>query len=138
MTEFRAAGECFCGANRFEINKPAVETHHCHCSICRRLQGAALVTLSIFSKDGFRWTKGGDLHTFDSSEKVHRHRCKTCGTPLTITFDAMPEVIAVSRANLDRNCEPGHPKETLRHAFWPDRVPWLDLRDDLPKVDGFK
>ena len=46
-------GSCFCGANQFAITEPAVDTHHCHCSICRRLQGAAFVTLSIFPKSAF-------------------------------------------------------------------------------------
>jgi hypothetical protein len=50
-------GSCFCAANQFAITQPAVEMHHCHCSVCRRLQGAAFVTLSIFPKAGFRWTR---------------------------------------------------------------------------------
>src|SRR6266850_3796590 len=49
MADFKKInGSCFCGQNQFELSEPAVETHHCHCSICRRLQGAAFVTLSIF------------------------------------------------------------------------------------------
>jgi hypothetical protein len=137
MADFQATGGCFCAENRFEISKPAVDTHHCQCSICRRLQGAAFVTLSIFPKDALRWAKGGKLDTFHSSEKVHRHRCKNCGTPLTITLDALPDLIAVTRSSLDKGMEPGHPPKTLRHAFWPDRVDWVEIHDSLPKVDGF-
>ena len=138
MAEFKKiAGSCFCGQNQFEITEPAVDTHHCHCSICRRLQGAAFVTLSIFPRTGFKWTKGGDLQTFHSSDKVHRNRCKNCGSPLTIELDALPNLIAVSRANLEVTGEPGHPAQTLRHAFWPDRVPWLQISDNLPKAQGF-
>ena len=138
MAEFKKiAGSCFCGQNQFEITEPAVDTHHCHCSICRRLQGAAFVTLSIFPRTGFKWTKGGDLQTFHSSDKVHRNRCKNCGSPLTIELDALPNLIAVSRANLEVTGEPGHPAQTLRHAFWPDRVPWLQINDNLPKAQGF-
>jgi hypothetical protein len=137
MAGFKATGGCFCGDNRFEIGAAAVDTHHCQCSICRRLQGAAFVTLSIFPIRAFRWEKGGELDTFHSSAKVHRHRCRRCGTPLTITLDAMPDLIAVTRASLDAGVQPGHPPATLRHAFWPDRVDWVELRDDLPKVDGF-
>ena len=138
MAEFKKiAGSCFCGQNQFEITESAVDTHHCHCSICRRLQGAAFVTLSIFPRTGFKWTKGGDLQTFDSSDKVHRNRCKNCGSPLTIDLDALPNLIAVSRANLEVTGEPGHPAQTLRHAFWPDRVPWLQISDNLPKAQGF-
>ncbi len=138
MAEFKKiAGSCFCGQNQFEITESAVDTHHCHCSICRRLQGAAFVTLSIFPRTGFKWTKGGDLQTFHSSDKVHRNRCKNCGSPLTIDLDALPNLIAVSRANLEVTGEPGHPAQTLRHAFWPDRVPWLQISDNLPKAQGF-
>ena len=137
MADFRATGGCFCSDNRFEVSKPAVDTHHCQCSICRRLQGAAFVTLSIFPKGAFRWEKGGNLDTFHSSEKVHRHRCKRCGTPLTITLDALPDLIAVTRSSLDAGVQPGHPAATLRHAFWPDRVDWVEIHDALPKVDGF-
>ena len=137
MAGFRATGGCFCGDNRFEISKPAVDTHHCQCSICRRLQGTAFVTLSIFPIASLRWEKGGNLDTFHSSAKVHRHRCKRCGTPLTITLDAMPDLIAVTRASLDAGVQPGHPPETLRHAFWPDRVDWVEIHDAVPKVDGF-
>ena len=130
-------GSCFCGANQFAITAPAVDTHHCHCSICRRLQGAAFVSLSIFPKAGFRWTKGGDLQRFSSSDQVHRNRCKNCGSPLTINLDAMPDLLAVSRACLDPVANTGHPAETLRHAFWPDRVPWFELNDNLRKTTAF-
>ncbi len=133
-------GGCYCGENRFEISASAVDTHHCHCSICRRLQGAAFVTLSIFPRNAFKWSAGGDLATYDSSGSVHRHRCKKCGSPLTITFEGheqFGDLIAIMRANLDAECEPDHPVETLRHAFWPDKVGWLPIQDDLKKVDGF-
>ena len=137
-TGTKLTGQCFCGANQFEITGKAVDTHHCHCSICRRLQGAPFVTLSIFHKKDLRWTKGGDLQKFDSSAKVHRHRCKNCGSPLTITFEGhekFADLIAVMRTNIEG--DPGHPTETLRHAFWPDRVKWLEINDTVRRVDGF-
>ena len=134
------SGGCYCGENRYEVSEPAIDTHHCHCSICRRLQGAAFVTLSIFPRRGLRWAKGGQLDTFHSSEKVHRHRCKTCGAPLTITFeghDAFAPFIAIMRAGLDTESKPDHPAKTLRHAFWPDRVRWLSIKDDVRRTKGF-
>jgi hypothetical protein len=138
MADFKKInGSCFCGQNQFEITQPAVETHHCHCSICRRLQGAAFVTLSIFPEAGFRWGKGGDLDTFNSSPTVHRKRCKNCGSPLTIYLDAFAGLVAIPRADLPADAEPGHPAATLRHAFWPDKVKWIEINDSLPKVQGF-
>ncbi len=138
MADFKPIkGSCYCGDNQLEITKPAVDTHHCHCSICRRLQGAAFVTLSIFPRDAVKFTKGPSLSRFSSSEKVHRNRCTKCGTYLTIDLDALPDLIAISRANLEPNAVTGEPASTLRHAFWPDRVPWLQINDNLPKVTGF-
>lgn len=140
MASSPITGGCFCGQNRFEISAPAVDTHHCHCSICRRLQGAPFVTLSIFPRSGFKWTKGPSLDTFDSSPTVHRHRCKNCGTALTLTFEGhakFADLIAITRTSLDPGMEPGHPPESLRHAFWPDKVKWLDLHDSVRHTDGF-
>jgi hypothetical protein len=138
MAQFKKTkGSCYCGANQFEMTEPAVDTHHCHCSNCRRLHGAAFVTLSIFPRAGFRWTKGGDLQTFSSSEQIHRNRCKNCGSPLTVDIDPMPDVIAIPRASLEAGAEPGHPDATFRHAFWPDRVGWVEFADKLPRVTGF-
>jgi hypothetical protein len=133
-------GGCYCGENRYELVAAAVDTHHCHCSICRRLQGAAFVTLSIFPRAAFRWTKGGKLDTYHSSPKVHRHRCKTCGAPLTVTFEgheSFAPMIAIMRAGLDADSKPEHPPTTLRHAFWPDRVGWLTIKDQVRRTKGF-
>lgn len=140
MSDFKITGGCFCGANQFAITEPAVDSHHCHCSICRRLQGAPFVTLAIYPRSGFSWTSGGDLDTFDSSPTVHRHRCKSCGTPMSLTFeghDQFGDLIAIMRTAIDDNADPGHPADGFRHAFWPDKVPWLDINDDVKKTDGF-
>ena len=40
-------------------------------------------------------------------------------------------------AGLPADAEPGHPPATLRHAYWPDHVPWIEMGDKLPRVAGF-
>jgi ribosome maturation protein Sdo1 len=49
----------------------------------------------------------------------------------------LPDLVAISRACIDPAADTGHPDETLRHAFWPDRVPWLELNDNVRKAAGF-
>jgi hypothetical protein len=49
----------------------------------------------------------------------------------------MPDVVAVSRSNLAPGTDTGAPEETMRHAFWPDRVEWLDMNDNVRHTEGF-
>ena len=112
MADFKLSGGCFCGAVRYTITAPAVDTHHCHCSICRKFHGAIFVTLSIFPRNAFTYDKGtANLGTYNSSEKVHRHFCKTCGCPISLDLVDNPDVIAVATGTIDGGAWPGSPKE---------------------------
>jgi len=136
MADFKVTGGCQCGAVRYTITEPAVETHHCHCGICRKLHGAVFVTLSVFPRAGFHFDKGADnLGTFDSSTALHRHFCKSCGCQLTIDVDPAPDKIAVATGTIDNGANPGHPPETLRHLYVNSKVPWYTIGSDgLPQV----
>ena len=82
-------GGCYCGKVRFLIKGPATGTQICHCSICRRLQGASLgLIASFFPVDNFSVTAGGDqLTEYLSPLKYSRMFCKNCGTRVFIAFD---------------------------------------------------
>ncbi len=139
MADFRLTGGCHCGNVRYAITAPAVDTHHCHCSICRKIHGALFVTLSLFPRSSFKYDKAGDaLATYNTSQTVHRHFCKNCGCPVTIDLDGFPDLIAVAGGTIDNGAFPGHPKETYRHAFVTSKVPWYEIKDDLPQTQGFK
>ncbi len=134
MADFKITGGCQCGAVRYTITEPAVDTHHCHCGICRKLHGAIFVTLSVFPRAGFKFDKGANnLGTFNSSEKLHRHFCKTCGCQLTIDVDPLPDKIVVATGTIDNGADPGHPRNTLRHAYVNSKVPWYEIGDKLPQ-----
>src|SRR5260370_5682024 len=103
MADFKLTGGCFCGGVRYTVTAPAVDTHHCHCSICRKFHGAIFVTLSVFPRDAFTYDKGtGNLGTYNSSEKVHRHFCTTCGCPISLDLVDNHGVIAVPTGTIDR------------------------------------
>jgi hypothetical protein len=137
MADFKLTGGCFCGGVRYTITAPAVDTHHCHCSICRKFHGAIFVTLSVFPRSAFTYDKGtGNLGTYNSSEKVHRHFCKTCGCPISLDLVENPGVIAVATGTIDNGQWPGSPKNELRHAFAPSKVGWYEIADKLPQNQG--
>ncbi len=81
--------------------------------------------------------KQQDLGTYSTSAKVHRHFCKRCGCPVTIDLDDNPELVAVATGTIDNGANPGHPKETYRHAFVTSKVPWYEIADKLPQKEGF-
>jgi hypothetical protein len=137
MADFELTGGCHCGNVRYTITAPAVDTHHCHCSICRKVHGAIFVTLSIFPRSGFKFDKQQDLGTYSTSAKVHRHFCKKCGCPVTIDLDDNPDLVAVATGTIDDGANPGHPKESYRHAFVKSKVPWYEIADKLPQKEGF-
>jgi hypothetical protein len=142
MAEYKFPGKltggCHCGSVRYTITEPALDTHHCHCGICRKFHGALFVTLSIFNRKAFTYDKGGNnLGSFASSPNVTRHFCKTCGCPVTLDLTQKPELIAVATGTIDEGAFPGHPASTYRHAFVGSKVPWYEIKDDIRQVQGF-
>jgi hypothetical protein len=66
---FKLTGGCFCGQVRYTITAPAGYTHHCHCSNCRRIHGAAFVTYSMFPRGAFSWdSDADDMGAFSTSQ----------------------------------------------------------------------
>ena len=97
-------GGCACGAVRYEATGEPVFQNHCQCRDCQRRSGTghgswltfadrAGVTISGQAKD---WRVAGD----SGKEKIHAF-CPTCGTPVFLTFAAMPDLIAFPAASLD-------------------------------------
>ena len=97
-------GGCACGAIRYETSsKPIVESH-CQCRHCQKRSGTGHGSYLVFSRraemsitgEAKNWRVAGD----SGNEKVHAF-CPTCGTPVYLTFVAMPELIAVHATSLD-------------------------------------
>ena len=131
-------GGCLCGAVRFELTEPAHDVYHCRCSICRKLQGALYPTYGVVARTGFRLMKGADnLTTYDSSDLVHRHFCRTCGSHVFEDTNYQPENVWFSVGTLDDGADPGGRAATERHIFWESRTGWYEPGDDLPKVIKF-
>src|SRR5262245_2954471 len=77
----RYKGNCLCEAVRYEFRGPVEETYHCYCGTCRRLHGAAYVTLTVLPHRQFRLLAGrGNLRFCASSKREHRAFCGTCGS----------------------------------------------------------
>jgi hypothetical protein len=128
-----AEGSCLCGSVRFEIDLPSRVCAHCHCSLCRRAHGAGYVTWVILAKAQFRLRSGGDrLVRFRSSDHGTRSFCGRCGSTLLFETSREPERIDVVLANVEGAID----REPQLHAHFDDRVEWIRVEDELPRLGG--
>lgn len=103
MTEAYAGG-CACGAIRYEMSGQPVFQNHCQCLQCQKRSGTGHSSYLTFPRrDAMRitgraseWRVAGD----SGNDKVHAF-CPTCGTPVYLSFSAMPDMIAIHATSLD-------------------------------------
>jgi hypothetical protein len=131
MTDTIRSGSCYCGAVHYRISLPPLWVAHCHCSMCRRAQGAAFVTWVGASESTFALESGADvLVKYQSSPPAVRSFCGRCGTPLFFQSTRWPGEVHVTMATLDS----ADGIEPQAHVHWENSVSWVHLGDDgLPR-----
>jgi hypothetical protein len=108
---------------RYRIGLPALWVAHCHCSMCRRAQGAGFVTWVGTAEGGFALESGAEvLRRYQSSAEGTRSFCGRCGSPLFFQSSRWPGEVHVTLASLD---DPSG-LEPQAHAYWKSRAPWAD------------
>lgn len=126
-------GSCLCGQVRFELNGPAQFINHCHCSMCRKVHGAAFG--SFLHADGafFRWVSGESLiQSYQSSAENLRAFCRVCGSSLPVVEDEGAHVI-VPAGTLDDDPE----VRPIVHIHTGSKAPWYAITDQLPQFAEF-
>ena len=107
---------------------------HCHCSICRRLHGAAFVTWGGVSRADLSYTSGeANLKSYSFSEKADSIFCDTCGSRILVDFKPEADMLYITLGGVDGNfaCPPGF------HQFVGSKAPWFEITDDLPQHDAW-
>ena len=130
-------GGCACGNIRFEIrDRPAVMSD-CQCRDCQRRSGTGHSSYMAFPSRS-RVTLTGDAKTWDISGDagtLKRHAfCPVCGSPVYLTFPAMPDLFLVHPASLDdpSRYEPQFVTYTASGHAW-DRIdPAIQHFDRMP------
>ena len=117
-------GSCLCGGIQFEINGKLYEPLNCHCSMCRKAQGAAFRSRARVQSGDFCWITGKHLLTFfESSPGNHRGFCRICGSPILSKFDADTSVLSLPLGALDD--DPGIRPQM--HVYVASKAPWFTM-----------
>jgi hypothetical protein len=120
-------GSCLCGAVRFEVAGPLPPPDACHCTRCRKTSGHYFVStdvprtaVTIHGADKVTW--------YQSSEKVRRGFCSTCGCALFFE-PIFKDWLGVAMGAFDR------PTETRLgiHVFVADKGDYYEITDGLPQ-----
>lgn len=133
----RYTGGCACGAIRYETGGEPIFANHCQCRDCQRRSGTGHGSYLTFPKrsemtitgEAKDWRVAGD----SGNDKIHAF-CPICGTPVYLTFAAMPDLIAVHAASLD---DPGRfkPEVVTYHRgglMWDTIDPSLQVFATMP------
>ena len=123
-------GSCLCGAVRFEVEGDLPGPDACHCVQCRKHSGHYFAStdiprarLTVHGGENVRW--------FQSSEKVRRGFCATCGSSLF--WDPVHrDWTAVAMGAFDN---PTHTR-LAKHIFTAHKGDYYDIAEDLPQHEN--
>ena len=127
-------GRCECAKVNYEADCEITDFCHCHCSICRRLHGAAFASWGGIARDRFSYSSGkDDLKIYSFSKNADSIFCDHCGSTLLLDFKPEPHMlyIALGTVNGDVKCPDGY------HQFVGSKAPWFEIHDALPQYEGW-
>jgi hypothetical protein len=127
-------GGCACGAIRYEIAAEPLFQNNCQCRHCQQRSGTGHGSYLTFADrrgvklqgEAKQWELAGD------SGNIKSHAfCPGCGSPVYLTFKAMPDLFTVHAASLD---EPSRYKPQAV-TYGVRGHAWDHLDPNLPKFD---
>jgi len=123
-------GSCLCGAVTFKVSVPLPAPDACHCSLCRKQSGHVFASTDV-PKSAVTVQGEEAVIWHQSSEKVRRGFCGTCGS--TLFWDPVfRDWIGVAMGAFDT------PTQTTLgvHIFVADKGDYYEIADGLPQKPG--
>ena len=112
----------------FEVAGELSPPDACHCAICRRWSGHYWASTDV-ARDRVKIEGGDAVSWFQSSEKVRRGFCRTCGSVLFFDPPAR-DWIAIAMGAFD----PPTGTRLAKHIFVADKGDYYEIGDDgLPR-----
>lgn len=120
-------GSCLCGGVTFEVEGSLPQPTACHCTKCRKHSGhyeastdVPRSAVKVYGSENITW--------FQTSEKVRRGFCKTCGSSL-FWDPIFKDWTAIAMGAFDTPTQ----TKLARHIFVKDKGDYYDIADGLPQ-----
>jgi hypothetical protein len=127
----RVIGSCLCGAVSFEVTGDLRPPDACHCVQCRKHSGHYFASTNV-PRTAVEVKGGENVSWYQSSAKVRRGFCSTCGASL---FWDPPERdwIAIAMGAFDTPVA----THLHKHIFVAEKGAYYEITDGLPHSPGF-
>jgi hypothetical protein len=124
-------GSCLCGRVRYALDAAPWFINHCHCSMCRKVHGAAFGSFLHADGKSFRWLSDtATVRTWESSPGNLRAFCTECGSNVPVLEDEGTHAI-IPAGTLDD--DPG--VRPAVHIHVGSKAPWHEIADALPRFE---
>ncbi len=132
-TEGVVPGACLCEAIQYELDLPTLGSVHCHCTMCRRWNGAGYTTWCAIDKGRLRILSGKDqLVRYQSSDHAGRLFCSVCGSSLFGDSSRTPDTRYIVMGPLQGEIDIA----PMAHMSIENKAYYIAIGDDLPQVEG--
>ncbi len=128
-----AQGSCLCGAVTWKASGELTPPSRCHCSMCRKANGAPFVTFTSCAVEDFEWISGEkNVERYESSPGLVRGFCKTCGSSVPGTTPGN------NRVFMPLGCmDESTGLSDGRHLFVGSKATWHTIADDLKQHETY-
>ena len=125
-------GHCACGAVRYQCTANPAFSWLCHCRDCQRASGSAYCSILYVPRSAMTIQGDARYHTVraESGNEVSRGFCASCGAPLFILADLVPDLQGVWAASLD---DPSQFKPSVQ-VWCSSAQSWDTLHPTLPGI----
>lgn len=130
-------GHCTCDNLRYELTKPPLFVHACHCTWCQRETGSAFVLNALIETEAVRLLSGTPevINTPSVSGMGQKiHRCPYCKIAIWSVYAGAGEAfrfVRVGTLGEPARCPPDI------HIFTSTKLPWVVLPDWVPAVPEY-
>ncbi|MBV2119901.1 MAG: GFA family protein [Candidatus Thiodiazotropha sp. (ex Ctena orbiculata)] len=125
-------GSCACGEVIYEVDGELHDAASCHCSMCRKANGAQSSAFALIEPGKLSWLTGESLLThYNSSEEMGSLFCSRCGSPLAGTYQGVIGWVTLG-------CVDGEPGLKVgKHIFMGSKAFWETNPADVLQFDEF-
>jgi hypothetical protein len=122
------AGQCLCGAVRYEVQDEFSYSLICHCSQCRRATGSAFKPFAGIERDKLKIAVGDDHIMRFGDAMTHDVHCRICGSLLfSVVRDSQYAHVTLGTLVDTPTIRP------TAHIFVGSKAAWDVIGDDLPQ-----